>query len=400
MSVSGRRALVGCWKDNVNLSKLPISARNRGLPDDLKKDKAATDYVTCYRIDGAGGLNLVMRRDALAEIARDPSIVARSRLLQSLSDLVFDSRLPSAQEVVELCGIATLLLKVADDDSRRHFATTIAPSRHVPREMVFLLLQDKVAIAGPVLRDSPVLTDEDIEQFVSSLPDERLAFIAMRQNLVPGMVEVLVERGGEVVQLAISENDSAPLTAKSLKILIHNAERSESLCRSLVRRPEVSKSDAEHLVQLITRILKSRMRVPEPVAATPMPELNKLPGRVDIRELTGAVLAGRMSADIAVTRLANEDRSNELTSLISALSRIDDVSIMRLLVRADANGIGMILKALDISDAGFAAVAVFRQRRLRHSDTQVRFERDDYAKLIHADCKATLTQLAGQRRTH
>lgn len=344
-----------------------------------------------------------MRRDALAEIARDPSIMARSRLLQSLSDLVFDSRLPSAQEVVELCSIATLLLKVADDDSRRHFATTIAPCRHVPREMVFLLLEDKVAIAGPVLRDSPVLTDQDLEQFVSSLPDERLAFIAMRQNLVPGMVEVLVERGGEVVQLAVSENGSAPLTAKSLKILIHNAEHSEHLCRSLVRRPEISKGDAEHLVQLITRILKSRMRVPEPVAeaaSTPMPELKKLPGRVDIRELTGAVLAGRMSADIAVTRLANEDRSNELTSLLSALSRIDDVSIMRLLVRADANGIGMILKALDISDAGFAAVAVFRQRRLRHSDTQVRFERDDYAKLIHADCKATLTQLAGQRRPH
>ncbi len=107
-----------------------------------------------------------------------------------------------------------------------------------------------------------------------------------------------------------------------------------------------------------------------------------------------------MSADIAVARLANEDRSNELTTLLSALSRIDDVSIMRLLVRADANGIGMILKALDISDAGFAAVANFRQRRLRHSDTQVRFERDDYAKLMHPDCKTTLTQLAAQRRSH
>lgn len=344
-----------------------------------------------------------MRRDALAEIARDPSIGARSKLLQSLSDLVFEARLPTVQEVHELCGIATLLLKVADDDARRHFATTIAPCRHVPREMVFLLLQDKIAIAGPVLRDSPVLTDADLDQFISTLPDDRLAFIAMRKNLVPGMVEVLVERGGEVVQLAVSENGSAPLSPKSLQILIHNAEQSEHLCRSLVRRPEISKGDAEHLVQLITRILKSRMRISEPTvdaAPQPMPELKKLPGRVNIRELTGAVLEGRMSADLAVARLANEDRSNELTTLLSAVSRIDDVSIMRLLVRADANGIGMILKALDVSDATFAAVAAFRQRRLRHSDTQVRFERDDYAKLIHADCKATLAQLAGQRRSH
>jgi uncharacterized protein (DUF2336 family) len=342
-----------------------------------------------------------MRREALAEIARDSSVGARSKLLQSLSDLVFDARLPTEQEVLQLCAIARLLLRVADDDARQHFASTVAPCKHVPRELVFLLLEDKIAIAGPVLRDSPVLTEADLTAFARDLPDDRLAFIAMRRNLLPGFVEILVERGGEIVQLAIAENGTAPLTPRSLEILIHNAERSEHLCRSLVRRPEVSKSDAEHLVQLITRMLKSRMRQPAPISTAPQlvpPAAKALPARLDAREFTEAVLSGHMSADVAITRLANEDRSNDLTILISALSRIDDVSVMRLLVRADANGIGMILKALDISDATFQAVSAFRQRRLRHSEAQTRFERADFAKLVQADCKATLDQLVGQRR--
>lgn len=344
-----------------------------------------------------------MRREALADIARDPSVRARSELLHSLSDLVFDERQPSAEEVVSLCAIASILLKVVDDDARRHFAITVAPNRHVPRELIFVLLQDAVPIAGPVLRHSPVLTDADLRTFAETLPDERLVFIAMRKNLDSGIVEILINRGGEHVQLAISENNSAGLSPKSMRILIRNAETSENLCRSLVRRPEVSKEDAEHLVQLITRILKARMRLPlVPAPAAPGGQAAggdapRLPSRLDVYELTEAVLGGRMTADAAVARLANEDRSNELTTLLSRLSRVDDVSVMRLLVRADANGIGMVLKALDVSDATFAAVAAFRQRRLRHSDTQVRYEREDYAKLIPVDCRSTLTHLTARK---
>ena len=82
-----------------------------------------------------------LMRETLTEIAYDSSVEARSKLLSSLSDLVFDRPKPTLEEVTALCSVAKLLLRVADDNSRCHFATTIAPNKHVPREMVFLLLQ-------------------------------------------------------------------------------------------------------------------------------------------------------------------------------------------------------------------------------------------------------------------
>ena len=119
--------------------------------------------------------------------------------------------------------------------------------------------------------------------------------------------------------------------------------------------------------------------------------------RLEIAEILAGIKAGKMTADQAITLLAEDDRFNDLTALLSNLTRIDDVSIMRLMVRADANGVGMILKALEISDATFATVAALRKRRLKHSDAQSRYEREDYAKMSVAESKATLAQLTGGR---
>ncbi len=339
-------------------------------------------------------------REKLTEIAYDPSIGARSKLLAAICDLIFDHRSPTQEEVASLCAVAKLLLTVADDTSRCHFAVTIAHSRHVPHDMILLLLQDNTSVVGPILRKSPVLTETDLLAIAETTDDDRLVFIAERDELTAALVEVLATRGNEKVQLAISENTGAELSPKTLQILIGTANTSEALCRSLVRRPEISKADAERLVQFITRMLKARMKISAeqiaiPAAAVEEPKTKKPEVRLDVNEIIAAVKSGQMTADIAVKRLADDDRFNDLTVLISKLTTIDDVSIMRLMVRADANGIGMIMKALEISEATFGSVIALRKRRLKSSDAQMRYERDDYAKLSTAESKATLAQLNG-----
>jgi hypothetical protein len=349
---------------------------------------------------------LALSRDALTEIAHDPSAGARSKLLSSISDLVFSRRQPNREEVAALCAVAKLLFRVASAAARCHFATTIAQCDLVPRDMVFLLLNDELIIAEPVLRESPVLTEEDLIACAETMGDDRLQILAQRHSIGPEVVEILLNRGGEPIHLAVSENHTAHLTENTLQILIARAETSEALCRSLVRRPEVGKSDAEHLVQLITRMLKSRMKFTPEMAADPLPDpvpdavdVPTLSPKLSIAEILTAVKSGRLGADHAISKLALDDRFNDLTTLISGLTRIDDVSVMRLLLRADVNGIGMILKGLDVSEATFDTVVALRKRRLKTSDSQARFEREIYAKLSASESKATLRQLAGARRS-
>ncbi len=342
-------------------------------------------------------------REKLTEMAQDPSTDARSKLLVSLSDLIFDHRIPTAEEVTSLCDVAKLLLAVVDDNARCHFAGTVAPNKHVSREVVFMLLADDLAVARPLLLKSPILTDTDLLAIARSEGEDRLVLIAQRDGLGTEVVEVLADRGTEPVQLAISENGGIRLSPKALELLVQTAKTSEQLCRSLVRRQELSKVDAEHLVQLITKMLMARMKATvgaeQAAVEPPVEEVKpkKPPRRMELAEILAALKAGKLDTEAAIVLLADEDRFNDLNVLISKLTNVDDVSVMRLLVRADANGIGMVMKALDVSEEGFASIIALRKRRLKTSDVQVRYERDDYAKLSLAESKATLSLLNGSR---
>jgi hypothetical protein len=377
--------------------------------------------------------------ETLTAIARDPSRRARSKLLAALSDLVFMQRQPTVTEITSLCEVARLVLEVVDESSRSHFAATIAPSKNVPRAMVLLLIEDGIAVAGPLLRESPILTEQDLKDYAERLTDDYLVFIAERRPIGSDVVEILVRRGGDSVRLAVAKNASAKLTPGCLRPLLQTAETSEALCRVLVVRPELSRAEAEHLVQLIARMLKARMiaqaeaaraelalqtadldldlvfvdsRLPEPDGPIvpqelPVPiekpaadatQVKKPPPPSPIADMIADLRAGRLTLDQCVTQLCDEDRFNDLTTLIGAQSQLDDVSVMRLLVRADANGISIVLKALGLSPGAFSSVTALRKRRLRSSDMQTRYERDDYAKLTLAEAKATLDQLAGRTR--
>ena len=331
-------------------------------------------------------------------LARDSSIESRSRLLSTLSEQVFAHRIPNAEEVALLCDVARLLLTLADEPSRESFAIAVAPSYYTPRDMVFRLVDDTIRIARPVLERSPVLKDADLIELARTRADAYLAAIAHRSHLEHRIVEALLKRGGPEVQLAVSENRSAVLSSDAIKILLQTSEQDEAVCRSLVTRPEIGKADGERLVQQIARILKSRMSTPSKLEVIPTPSLLvKAKTRLGLKELLAEINAGNKLKDDAIIELADADRFNELTTLIGQLAHIEEVTIMRLIVRADANGISMVMKALDVGDLAFRSIVALRQRRLKHSDTQARFDRDDYKKINPREARTMASQLSGGR---
>ena len=327
-------------------------------------------------------------------MAREPSIDARSRLLSTLTDMVFGQRQPTADEVAMLCEVAGKVLPKADEFARAHFAEAVAQSASVTPIALQTVLDDTAAIAAPVLRHSPLLRDSDLIRIVETRSDDYLLPIAMRSALSTPLVELLIARGGPKVLFALVENQGVHLSAAAVHTLVEIAETDEAVCRSLIRRSEVPSQDAERLVHLIARNLRVRMGgsrpgVPELAAKPDKPATVEAKAR-SVRDLVASISAKLMSADVAVLELAKENRFNDLTTLISMLAGLDDVSVLRLLVRADVNGISVVLKALGISDRGFDAVVSLRRHRLKHSEIQSRFEREDFAKLNQDECRAKL----------
>ncbi|MDR3495387.1 MAG: DUF2336 domain-containing protein [Ancalomicrobiaceae bacterium] len=334
-----------------------------------------------------GQVGAALYRMGLEEIARDASAESRGRLLTSLSDLVFDQRRPSCEEVTLLCDVARLLLKVVDASVRTYFASVIAPSAFVPRDVVFLLIDDEPPVATPMLRYSPILTNADLLEIAEQKPDPYLAAIAARSRLGEHLVEILVRRGSRFVQIALVENSGAYLASGALTVLVANAETDEDICRSLIRRPEVPKLDAERLVRRIAEMLKARMLENNTVwkaqreAQTQAAAKRARLANAQVAEITAMIETGSEGIDEAVKSLAEQDRINDLSMLVSNLTHVENMYVMRLLVRVDSNGIAILLKALGVGSKGFAAVAQARRRRLKHAENQVRFEQEDYMKL-------------------
>jgi hypothetical protein len=114
-----------------------------------------------------------------------------------------------------------------------------------------------------------------------------------------------------------------------------------------------------------------------------------------VSEIVAMIEGGSEGIDEAVKMLAEQDRVNDLSMLVSALTRVESMYVMRLLVREDANGIAILLKALGVSSKAYVAVAHARRRRLKHSDTKYRFEQEDYLKLTQVEAQGILAQLLG-----
>ncbi|MDR3373685.1 MAG: DUF2336 domain-containing protein [Ancalomicrobiaceae bacterium] len=335
----------------------------------------------------------------LEEIARDASVESRGQLLTSLSDLVFDQRRPTADEVVLLCDVARLLLKAVDPSVRSYFASVIAPSAFVPRDVVFLLIDDEPPVATPLLRYSPILTDADLLTIAEEKPDPYLAAIAARSRVGEHLVEILVRRGSRFVQIALVENSGAYLSSGALSALVAKAETDEDICRSLVRRPEVPKADAERLVHRIAEMLKARMSANKLAWSQKSEALSLAAARrarlanAQVAEIVAMVESGSEGIDEVVKMLAEQDRVNDLSMLVSALTHVESMYVMRLLVREDANGIAILLKALGVTSKAYACVAHARRRRLKHTDNKFRFEQEDFLKLSQIEAQGILAQL-------
>ena len=95
--------------------------------------------------------------------------------------------------------------------------------------------------------------------------------------------------------------------------------------------------------------------------------------------------------------LAREDRHNDLAAFLANVSGVDELALLKVLVRADANGIMQVLRGLGVDEATWKQVVELRRRRLKFSDTQRRFEIDDFPRLSIDVARQTLAQFSRTR---
>lgn len=98
---------------------------------------------------------------------------------------------------------------------------------------------DDIAVAGPVLEKSTVLTDTDLAGIAKKKSQRHLLAIAGRAQINDSVTDVLVDRGDAKVKHKVIDNEGARFSESGFARLVSDASRDKQLAAKVARRPDV-----------------------------------------------------------------------------------------------------------------------------------------------------------------
>lgn len=152
----------------------------------------------------------------------------------------------SARQILDLmCNDAAALV-------RRALAVTLRNSPKLPRDIAIKLAKDIDAIAVPILKNSPVITDEDLVEIVLSGSSEKQIAIAQRPTLGEGLTEVITLYGSKPAVEACTLNEGAAFSDDGYAGMLKRFANDDDIKGALISRSTLPIHVTEKLVSMVT----------------------------------------------------------------------------------------------------------------------------------------------------
>jgi uncharacterized protein (DUF2336 family) len=135
---------------------------------------------------------------------------------------------------------------------RRALAVTLKQSRNLPHDVALRLAQDVDSVASPILRFSPVFTDEDLAEIVAHADAVKQVAVARRERLSATVTTALVRHGCEPAVRTACANDNAEFTTEALNQAIDRFQDNEALAVAVAYRKALPPAIAERLVAQVS----------------------------------------------------------------------------------------------------------------------------------------------------
>lgn len=202
-------------------------------------------------------------------LARDRDEAVRAELAQKVARLL-PGLTTDAQDEANRRVIA-MLEKLAQDEAvrvRAVVAEAVRSVENVPPEMIKRLARDaELIVASPVLRFSPLLTDDDLLDIITSGPQSgALAAIAQRRDVRSRVSDAIVAADDEPAVAALLANKSAQIREETLDLIVESAATRTTWHEPLVRRPSLPARAAKRIAGFVAdsllSILKNREDLP------------------------------------------------------------------------------------------------------------------------------------------
>jgi len=156
------------------------------------------------------------------------------RALTRITDTFLAGSGSYSKEQIELFGeVFKILVAAIELKARETLARTIATDPNMPAALMrAFAFDEEIAVAGPVLRKSPALSEVDLVANARSQAQGHLYAIAQRQVLTEAVTDILIQRGENKVVYAVVENAGARISDLGFRELV---ARSDKDCELAVR---------------------------------------------------------------------------------------------------------------------------------------------------------------------
>jgi uncharacterized protein (DUF2336 family) len=253
--------------------------------------------------------------------------------------------------------------------ARRHLAERLAPRGDVPKAVAMALALDRIAVAYPVLRLSPVLDDADLMRIVEEGSHEHHLALTERASLSPAVTALLVEMSETDVMAQMLRNPAAMLTEYVFRRLVAASRHAEALRDPVIARRDLTPEMAQDLSRWVGP--KQRRRIaerfgPETVLALADPSATLEEGS---QRLPAAPAQSRPSPHVhpLVEAVRRNDRG-KLERTLAAMSGLPAFAVLRILNDPDAESLAVLCRGLALKRRLFTALyALLHDGRARSS---------------------------------
>ena len=272
----------------------------------------------------------------------------RGEIAHAISQLFFQDAANLRPDVIDLFDNLLIdLVPHAELASRVDLAERFSRLNNAPRHLVSQLAREnEIAVAGPVLRHSPVLDDAALVEIARLKGQGHLLAMSERPTLSAVITDVLVERGDRDVVRRAAGNSGAVFSPGSYSELIKRAAQDGVLTLRIGQRSDLSGENLKQLLDGTLDVIRRRLSsVVNPVrqveikrAMAAIEEATLPPGpRRDFSGAQRTVLALHRGGHLGESALFGFAKAHKYEEAIASLSAMSGVrlSVLDRLITGD-----------------------------------------------------------------
>jgi uncharacterized protein (DUF2336 family) len=277
----------------------------------------------------------------LDEIVRRGDPKRRADAARRISELFLQGAANFRADHVDLFdGVLISLVPHTELAARADLAERLSLLANAPRGLVGQLAhEDEIAIAGPLLRRSPVIDEKILVEIASMKGQGHLLAMAERKALSPDLTDVIVRRGDRDVVRRTAGNAGAAFSTDGYSTLIKRAGQDGVLTLKIGQRDDLSAEQLKDLLAGSIDVVRRRLfDVVKPARQTAIKRvMNEISGVIerveggrDFEPAQRTVIALHRAGELNESALLGFAKAFKYEESIAALAAMTGVKIATL----------------------------------------------------------------------